>query len=106
AYLGLDKSIGKAIKLGFDGFNSATSANISPQMASGDVAGVLTVIGQVDQGSSANKGMRLNCQLVAYTDGAVMLNGKTVNVTYTTESDVASQPALQMMLKGIPTGTL
>ena len=75
-------------------------------MASGDVAGVLTVTGQVDQGSSANKGMRLDCQLVAYTDGTVMVNGKSVNITYSTDTDVTAQPALQMMLKNIPTGTL
>src|SRR5690349_15708232 len=106
AYLGLDKSVGKAITLGFDGFNSATSANITPQMVNGDVGGVLTVTGQVDQGMSANKGMRLNCQMVAYNDGTVMLNGKTVNITYSTDSDVTAQPSLQMMLMGIPTGTI
>jgi hypothetical protein len=36
AYLGLDKSIGKALVLGFAGFNAASSANISPQSTSGD----------------------------------------------------------------------
>ena len=106
AYLGLDKSVGKAITLGFDGFNSATSANITPQMVNGDVGGVLTVTGQVDQGMSANKGMRLNSQMVAYNDGTVMLDGKTVNITYSTDSDITAQPSLQMMLMGIPTGTI
>src|SRR5437764_6620817 len=106
AYLGLDRSIGKAINLGFDGFNSATNANITPQMKNGEIGGVLTVTGQVDQGSSANKGMRLNCQLVAYSDGTVTLNGKSVTIRYSTDSDVASQPSLQMMMMGIPTGAI
>src|SRR5215469_4021145 len=35
AYMGLDPSVDKAITLGFAGFNSATSANISPQSADG-----------------------------------------------------------------------
>lgn len=30
AYLGLDKAVGKSMQLGFDGFNSASSANIAP----------------------------------------------------------------------------
>jgi hypothetical protein len=54
AYLGLDASIDKAITLGFAGFNSASSANISPQTASGSTSVKLTVCGQVDQGASAN----------------------------------------------------
>src|SRR5262245_6992040 len=60
AYLGLDPSIDKAIQAGFDGFNSASSANISPQTKTGTASGMLTVTGQVDQGASANKGMRLS----------------------------------------------
>src|SRR5258708_4492138 len=54
AYLGLDPSIDRAIGLGFDGFNSASSANISPQTGKGALAGTLTVTGQVDQGASPN----------------------------------------------------
>ena len=86
----------KAITLGFAGFNSATSANISPQSADGGVSGTMTVTGQVDQGSSANKGMRLLDALSTYSD-----DGK---VTYNTDSNAL--PALTINLKGIPTGTL
>jgi hypothetical protein len=96
AYLGLDLSIDKAITLGFNGFNSASSANISPQTTTGATAGTLTVTGQVDQGASANKGMRLFTAFVNYSD-----NGE---ITYNTSS--ASLPALNMMLLNIPTGTL
>lgn len=69
AYLGLDAHVDKAIQLGFDGFNSASSANISPQATTGQASGTLTVTGQVDQGSSPNnKGMRLVEALVKYSD--------------------------------------
>ena len=98
AYLGLDTMVGKAMDLGFAGFNAATSANISPQTASGTVKGTLTVTGQVDQGSSANKGMRLKLALVDYQDDAQN------NVVYAT--DPAAPPALELSLKSIPTGTL
>jgi len=100
AYLGLDASIDKAIQLGFDGFNdnviNGGGANIRPQTAPGAMAGTLTVTGQVDQGSSANKGMRLLEALVGYSD-----DGKLVYDTVAT-----AMPALNMQLKGIPTGTL
>ena len=110
AYLGLDGSIAKSITLGFDGFNAASSANIMPQMANGDASpgGTLTITGQVDQGSSANKGMRLYVGMVAYTDGPIKINdkGDTIKVTYDTSTTQTDQPYLQMMLKNIPTGTL
>src|SRR4051794_36483011 len=69
AYLGLDGSVAKSLQLGFDGFNTAHSANIAPQMTTGTKAGALTITGQVDQGSSANKGMRLVVGMTAYNDG-------------------------------------
>jgi len=108
AYLGIDPSIAKSITLGFDGFNTASSANISPQMVAGTASGTLTITGQVDQGSSANKGMRLLVGMVMYTDGPIMIDdkGHTISVTYATDADPTTQPALGMMLKNIPTGTL
>jgi hypothetical protein len=96
AYLGLDPSVDRAITLGFDGFNSASSANISPQSADGGVSGSMTVTGQVDQGTSANKGMRLLDALSNYSD-----DGK---ITYSTDANAL--PALTINLKNIPTGTL
>lgn len=110
AYLGLDGSIAKSINLGFDGFNAATSANIAPQMGSGDATpgGTLTISGQVDQGASANKQMRLYIGMVGYSDGAVPYDdkGHTVTITYDTSTTQADQPYLQMSLMNIPTGTL
>jgi len=96
AYLGLDASIDKAITLGFAGFNSASSANISPQTTTGTATGKLTVTGQVDQGSSSNKGMRLYTDYQLYSDDMM--------VTY--QANSASLPMLDMQLKMIPNGTL
>jgi hypothetical protein len=96
AYLGLDASIEKAIALGFAGFNSAQSANIDAQMTTGTMAGKLVVTGQVDQGTSENKGMRLLTEYTAYSD-----DGK---LNYTTTA--GALPMLTMQLKKIPTGTL
>jgi hypothetical protein len=111
AYLGLDKSIGKSITLGFDGFNAASSANIDPQMTTGDATpsgGTLTITGQVDQGSSSNKRMRLFVGMVGYNDGPFEIDDAhhTISVTYDTSMTQAEQPALDMMLKNIPSGTL
>jgi hypothetical protein len=98
AYLGLDESIDKAITLGFKGFNEAQSANIPTEQTSGDVTGTMQINGQVDQGSSANKGMRLQETLTTYADS-------DAGITYDTNTD-AGLPELDMQLKGIPTGTL
>jgi hypothetical protein len=74
AYLGLDRAVDRAISLGFDGLNAATSANIPPQTGSGDLSGTMLVEGQVSQGSSSNREMRLSSTLTMYrdtvTDGA------------------------------------
>jgi hypothetical protein len=97
AYLGLDSSVDKAIQLGFDGYNfNPNGANIQPQSADGGVSGTMTVTGQVDQGASNNKGMRLVDALSNYSDDG--------HVTYNT--DQGAPPALVINLKNIPSGTL
>ena len=96
AYLGLDESIDKAIRLGFDGFNAASSANIPEQKVAGAVTGTMTIGGKVDQGSSNNKTMSLTEALVDYCD-----DGK-----HTYDTDPAALPMLDMKLSKIPTGTL
>lgn len=101
AYLGLDLSIEKSLALGFAGFNAANSANIDPQATAGDAAGVLTITGQVDQGSSANKGMRLRVGMVDYNDGDIVIDDEIINITYATEVE----PLLELKLKNIPDGT-
>ena len=102
AYLGLDESIDKAITLGFAGFNAAKSANIPTETANGDVSGTMTVTGQVDQGVSANKQMRLLEALDTYSD-------TDAGIVYSTSTDAGTDGApatLNMSLQGIPTGTL
>jgi hypothetical protein len=101
AYLGLDSSIDRAIDLGFKGFNEAQSANIPAETGAGTLSGTLTVTGQVDQGASTNKQMRLNVAMAAYSDVA--------NFSYDTGGSAdagTALPALDMSLQGIPTGTL
>jgi hypothetical protein len=94
AYQGLDASIDKAITLGFDGFNAASSANIPPQTTTGAMSGTMSVAGQVDHGTSSNKTMNLTDTLVTYSDDGML--------TY----DTSAPAALSMKLSMIPTGTL
>jgi hypothetical protein len=96
AYKGLDASIDKAIQLGFDGFNAASSANIPPQTGKGGSTGTITIGGQVDQGKSANKTMNLTDTLAKYSD-----DGK---LTYDTAAGAPA--ALGMKLSMIPNGSL
>jgi len=97
AYLGLDPSVDRAIQLGFDGYNfDPNGANIQPQTADGGVSGTMTVTGQVDQGASNNKGMRLNESLSGYSDDGHVMYG----------TDQAALPALTINLKNIPSGTV
>jgi hypothetical protein len=103
AWLGLDGVVGKAITLGFKGFNDASSANIPTESTTGADGGTLTVTGQVDQGASANKTMRLSLALASYSDGVVQLDGGApVHLVYDT---TGSAPAFDLQLKNIPTGT-
>jgi hypothetical protein len=99
AYLGLDRAIDRAIDLGFAGFNAANSANIPEQRDAGDITGEMIVNGQVDQGSSDNKNMRLEVTLAgAYQD--VVLEGD-IAVTYD-----GGPATLDMEFKGLPTADL
>lgn len=96
AYLGLDGSIDKAMQLGFDGFNAASSANIDPQSTTGDETGTLTISGKVDQGASSNKTMTLDEALVDYSDDGLL--------TYDTTP--GALPVLDLKLSKIPDGTI
>ncbi len=99
AYLGLDAAVGRAIQLGFDGFNAASNANIPEQMQAGELGGVMIVGGQVDAGSSDNKGMRLKVTLQDdYAD--VVLEGERA-VVYN-----GGPALLNMNFKGLPTAEL
>lgn len=105
AYLGLDQSIEKALDLGMDGFNAASNANIPTQSGEGDVAGTIVVDGQVDQGASDNKGMRLTVALEGYSDGVIeRVDDEDVEIVYDTYPD--DLPDLTLSLRDIPDGTL
>lgn len=105
AYLGFDSAVDKALNLGFDGFNAASSANIPTQSGVGDSSGTMDVDGQVDQGASSNKGMRLLLTLVDYSDGSFVDPDTDDEVVISYDSDTAAPPALDLSLRNIPNGT-
>lgn len=110
AYLGLDRAVERALNLGMQGFNMAQSANISPQTGTGDVSGTLVVTGQVDQGSSDNKGLRLRTAFTMYEDRFTGTGGDAglgtesdvVYDTATLDGGIADLPALDLQLRNIP----
>ena len=111
AYLGLDLSIEKALDLGMKGFREADSANIPDQSGEGDDTGTMLVTGQVDQGESDNKGLRLDVALVEYSDGLVLIDEDDdgeddleLDITY--DTDEAAAPYLELSLRDIPDGTI
>jgi hypothetical protein len=106
AYLGLDNAIEKTMDLGFDGFNAADNANIAQQETTGDISGTLIVNGQVDQGTSVNKGMRLNLAMDEYSDLVDLdADGKEeISVTYWTDPK-STLPGFDLQLRDIPDGT-
>lgn len=105
AYLGLDLSIEKSLDLGMAGFNAASNANIPTQSGEGDAAGTITIDGQVDQGASDNKGMRLTVLLEGYSDGVIeRVDDEDVEIVYDTYPD--DLPDLTLTLRDIPDGTL
>jgi hypothetical protein len=108
AYLGFDRAVDRALNLGFDGFNSASSANIAPQAGIGEIAGDMTVTGQVDQGTSANKEMRLYVDVLDYEDGPfddpnTEDDVEELVVIYNTDAEVGL-PYLQLSLRNVPDG--
>lgn len=110
AYIGLDAAVEKALGLGLDGYNAASSANIDAQSTVGDASGTLTVSGQVDQGSSDNKELRLDLLLEDYADlpdddeDGVADDDDDPDWVYDTDADAL--PALDLSLRDIPDGTL
>jgi hypothetical protein len=108
ASLGLDAIVTRVLGLGFDGFNAANSANIPLQEADGDESGTMSVSGQVDQGASANKGMRLDVALVEYADGTLddpeTDDDDEIEVVYSTADGAPLD--VDLSLRDIPDGTV
>lgn len=100
AYTGLDGAVSRALALGLQGFNAASSANIDAQEDAGDTSGTMTVTGQVDQGASDNKGLRLDVALADYSD--TLGDDDEPDVVYDTDTPAA----LDLQLRDIPDGTL
>lgn len=103
AWIGFDGALSRALDLGLDGYASASSANIETQAADGDVAGTMTVDGQVDQGSSDNKGLRLSVGVVDYVDvDPIEIGEARLHVAYTTDTPLD----IDLQLRDMPAGTL
>jgi hypothetical protein len=100
AWVGLDTAVDRALGLGMDGFNAASSANIDDQTADGDSHGTMVVSGQVDQGSSDNKTLRLSVALTEYSD--TLGDDGEPDIVYDTDAPAS----LELKLQGIPDGTL
>ena len=100
AVLGLQTAIERVISLGFTAFNLSNSANIDETTGAGDESGTLTLNGQIDQGNSDNKGMRLDVVLADYSDGDVE---ETVIVYDSPEGEPAD---VDLDLRDVPEGTL
>lgn len=108
AWLGLEIAIDKALDLGMKGYSAASSANIDAQSYTGDVSGTITVTGQVDQGSSDNKGLRLDIALEDYQDLEDLDDDDDgdddIVVQYETNPD--DPPYADLKLRDMPDGTL
>ena len=100
AYTSLDGAVSRGLALGLQGFNAASSANIDDQEDAGDTSGTMVISGQVDQGSSDNKGLRLQMALTDYSD--TLGDDGEPDVLYDTDDPAA----LELQLRNIPDGTL
>lgn len=105
AYLGLHEAVGRALELGLRGFSEADSANIPTQEGEGDVSGTMVVDGQVDQGASDNKGLRLSVALTEYADVVDVDDDPQVEVAITYETVGGAPADVDLKLRGIPDGT-
>jgi hypothetical protein len=103
AYVGLDKATTRALGLAFDGFNAATSANIPPQMGMGDTMGTMLVEGQVSQGMSMNRELRLGVTLANYqdmiTDNLDGGTGAMLRLIYSKPEDAGAPLSLTLSLR-------
>ncbi|MFZ5476116.1 MAG: hypothetical protein ACOZNI_05020 [Myxococcota bacterium] len=106
AYLGLDRALSRALELGLLGFSQADSANLDPQTADGDVSGTMTVTGKADQGSSDNKGLRLDVALDDYADVEDLDDDEEDEVAITYDTDPDDLPYADLQLRDMPDGTL
>lgn len=101
AYVGLDQAVTRALALGLQGFNAASSANIDPQSEDGATSGTLTVSGKVDQGASDNKVLTLDLAMDDYSD--TLGDDGEPDIVY--DTDPGALPVLDAKLKDVPDGT-
>lgn len=105
AYIGLHEAVGRALKLGLKGFNEASSANLDPQTEAGGRSGTMVVGGQADQGSSDNKGLRLEVALTDYADLAASDESDVAIPEIAYDTAASAPAAVDLQLRDIPEGT-
>lgn len=106
AWIGLEGMVAKALALGLQGFNEASSANIADQDGVGDETGTITVGGQVDQGSSDNKNLRLDVTLVDYSDLVDLDDDEDEELSVTYDTLDGAPLYGDIKLRDMPAGTL
>lgn len=106
AWIGLEGAIDKALTLGLIGFSEASSANIDAQEGVGDETGTITVTGQADQGSSDNKGLRLDVALVDYSDLVDVDDDDEEEISVTYDTPDGETLLADLKLRDMPDGTL
>ena len=106
AWVGLEGMVSKALALGLQGFNQASSANIDAQTGEGDETGTLTVTGQADQGASDNKGLRLEVALDDYSDLVDVDDDEDEEISLTYDTEETGPLATDLTLRDMPDGTL
>lgn len=109
AYMGLHVMVDKSVNLGLDGYNAATSANIPDQEGEGDLQGRILIGGQVDQGVSDNKELRLDIELEDYQDEVIDESeegeDEPLEIDLIYASDEEELPHADISLRNIPDGT-
>ncbi len=106
AWMGLEGAVDAALTLGLQGYSEASSANIAAQSGTGDVSGTITVTGQADQGSSDNKGLRLDIVLVGYRDRVDLNEDGDEDLAVTYDTPEGTDLLADLKLRDLPDGTL
>jgi len=106
AWEGLAGAVDQALTLGMQGYSQATSANLDAQEGQGGVSGTIVITGQADQGSSDNKGLRLDIALTDYADHVDLDDDDEDDLLVYYDTNPDAPPYADLKLRDLPAGTL
>lgn len=106
AWEGLAGAVDRSLTLGMQGYSQASSANLDAQEDQGDVSGTIVVTGQADQGSSDNKGLRLDIALTDYADHVDLDDDGDDDIDIHYDTDPDAPPYADLKLRDLPAGSL